>query len=79
MKRRFDTHFYTSILPPSFNLEFDLSGATSKTIGSADGKETVSADWLTPSEAIAMTLVNTQELETGSSTNKKSIILFPPQ
>jgi nucleoside diphosphate-linked moiety X motif protein 19 len=44
----------------------------------ADGKETVSAEWFTPSEAIDLALEGTRaHLESGSE--DRGIILFPPQ
>ncbi|KAK4703401.1 hypothetical protein P7C70_g2819, partial [Phenoliferia sp. Uapishka_3] len=88
--RRFDTHFFVSVLPPTF-VPATTSNAPliSDHLASADAKETVSADWLTPAEAIRRTLSHTKKLQallgdaklssppTGDSDD--SIILFPPQ
>jgi nucleoside diphosphate-linked moiety X motif protein 19 len=87
MKRRFDTHFFASILPSSFVLDAETtttSAVMTQTIGSSDGKETVSADWITPSEAIKLTLAPYQKSKSpthsdDASTSDKSMILFPPQ
>lgn len=77
MKRRFDTHFMTAVLSSS-TLPTSSSPLLSSPIVSSDGKETVSADWLTPSEAIRLTLAHTRTLQGGES-EEKSIVLFPPQ
>lgn len=74
MKRRFDTHFMTALLPLTPLPDPLLSSP----IVSSDGKETVSADWLTPSEAIRLTLAHTRKLQ-GVESEEKSIVLFPPQ
>lgn len=86
MKRRFDTHFFSAILPSSFALDADMSPDTitaaviTQTIGSSDGKETVSADWITPSEAIKLTLAPYQQSQSSApEVELKSMILFPPQ
>lgn len=79
MKRRFDTHFYVAVLPPSLapvpQTTADAEGAVlSQTIGSSDGKETVSADWLTPAAALRLALASSTP-----TVEVPSIILFPPQ
>jgi nucleoside diphosphate-linked moiety X motif 19, mitochondrial len=81
--RRFDTHFFLAVLPQ--HLDWDLGGIArelpihpQETVVTADGKETVSAEWFTPSEAIALSLEGTRaHLESGSE--DRGIILFPPQ
>ncbi|SGY76083.1 BQ5605_C005g03466 [Microbotryum silenes-dioicae] len=88
MKRRFDTHFFISILPPSSptsRTSTTKDPIHSEHIASADGGETVSADWLTPKEAIDRTLLHAQ-LQQGppkegeeSDAASRSLILFPPQ
>lgn len=75
MKRRFDTKFYITILPSSSGKGSTLH----ETIASADNKETVSADWLTPAEAVGLTMVHTKVLLGGEPKGEKSIILYPPQ
>ncbi|SCV69375.1 BQ2448_2395 [Microbotryum intermedium] len=89
MKRRFDTHFFISILPPSSPTSRTSTikdPIHSEHIASADGGETVSADWLTPKEAIDRTLLHAQlqqappsSEEEDSEAASKSLILFPPQ
>ena len=92
MKRRFDTHFFVTILPSSLSLDQatteDASSSdavVSSSIGSADGKETTSADWLTPAQAIRLTLAHTKDLTDGEKAERVTeggldrIILFPPQ
>lgn len=83
IKRRFDTHFFTTILPLDYAEELaseiisanevEVEGGKGKQTAvtvSADGKETVSADWFTPPEATKLAL---------STTDSDGIILFPPQ
>lgn len=91
MKRRFDTHFFVTILPSSLSLDQSTEDASSSdaavssSIGSADGKETTSADWLTPAQAIRLTLAHTKDLTDGEKAEQVTtggldrIILFPPQ
>jgi nucleoside diphosphate-linked moiety X motif protein 19 len=85
MKRRFDTHFFITVLPPSIPAPLPSTGAStagtiSTPIVSSDGQETVSADWLTPSSAMSRTLQHTRQLQ-GSDAREDlpSLILFPPQ
>lgn len=82
MKRRFDTHFFVTVLKalPSSVSSSTSSPIISEPIASADGKETVSSDWLTPSEAIRRTMLHTKALTQGLSIAEEgSLILFPPQ
>lgn len=81
MKRRFDTHFFMTVVPPSISVPTESAEAIiSEPIASADGKETVSADWLTPSEAMRRTLEHTRIQQAGETVHvDSSIILFPPQ
>lgn len=87
MKRRFDTHFFMTVLPPTFQLDSSSSSngdaVISQLIGSSDGKETVSSDWLTPLEAVRLTLAGSNPDFDSSATVTPGILqkitLFPPQ
>ncbi|ORY88246.1 hypothetical protein BCR35DRAFT_22950 [Leucosporidium creatinivorum] len=85
MKRRYDTSFFLTILPPSSTSSSTSSSAPTAThsdhIATADNGETISADWLTPHEAIRRTLLHTSSLQSSTPTPppEGSIILFPPQ
>ncbi|ORX43691.1 hypothetical protein DM01DRAFT_1340649 [Hesseltinella vesiculosa] len=61
-KKRFDTQFFLTVLPTPL----DDSQPSESTQASADGKETVSLDWFTPNEALALY-------------REKKMVLFPPQ
>lgn len=82
VKRRYDTHFFVAVLPPT-SLASEPTAPSDSTspiystpIVSSDGKETISADWLTPGEAIRRTLPHPSS---SSGAAPSSIILFPPQ
>ena len=90
MKRRYDTAFFLTILPPSASPSPTPSSTDSPTatpvhqdhVATADNGETVSADWLTPLEAIERTLAHTASLQTSegpAGADRSNIILFPPQ
>jgi nucleoside diphosphate-linked moiety X motif 19, mitochondrial len=84
MKRRYDTSFFLTILPPSSapaSSASSFSNIHSDHIATADNGETISADWLTPLEAIRRTILHTASLQSATPTGppKESIILFPPQ
>lgn len=84
MKRRYDTSFFLTILPPSSapsSSSSSTSPAHTDHIASADNGETISADWLTPLEAIRRTILHTTSLQstTAAPPPQESIILFPPQ
>lgn len=51
----------------------------SEPIVSSDGKETISADWMTPKEAIDRTLLHSAARIAGEPPSKEALILFPPQ
>lgn len=72
VKRRFDTHFFISILPPASRVSHDATETPHQDIprhaASADNTEMTSLDWLTPAEAIARTL-----------RREDPIVLYPPQ
>ncbi|GAA5855386.1 hypothetical protein JCM9279_006461 [Rhodotorula babjevae] len=85
LPRRFDTHFFIAVLPPSFS-PASPHAPTHESLVSSDGVETSSADWLTPLEAIARAVAYTDELTAAtlapspsSSSNAGPIILHPPQ
>lgn len=93
--RRFDTHFFCTVLEPSvapsvLPSSTSTSPAISEHFASSDGKETVLAEWVTPLEGIKRTLSHTRELQaeanppttaTGAHTapSSSNILLFPPQ
>ncbi|KAI5479924.1 NUDIX hydrolase domain containing protein [Pseudohyphozyma bogoriensis] len=96
--RRYNTHFFVSVLPPSSPLlsstNLDPSTSTTSTTPStslvtSDGKETVSAEWMTPATAVRRALLHTAHRaalgSAGPPTPSKTydpegpIILFPPQ
>lgn len=85
MKRRYDTSFFLTILPPASSPSPtpSASGSTTPThqdhVATADNGETISADWLTPLEAISRTLAHTSSLQSRTGPPPESIILFPPQ
>ena len=66
--RRFDTHFFISILPPSSRTSHEATEMPHQYAASADNTEMTSLDWLTPREAIDRT-----------SSSKDSMVLYPPQ
>ncbi|GAA5995392.1 NUDIX hydrolase [Rhodotorula paludigena] len=85
LARRFDTHFFISILPPAYSASTGLE-LTHESLTSSDGVEITSTDWLTPSEAITRALVYTRsQLDPPASPSPTSalsaepIILHPPQ
>lgn len=82
VKRRFDTHFYIAILPPAEQPKAGNGPAlpvVTEHVVSSDGKETVSADWMTPKQAIDRTLVHTRARTAGTEPAQGALILFPPQ
>lgn len=88
MKRRFDTCFFISILPPASAPSIAATdsphqdiptGAAAHARASADNTEMISADWLTPLEAIQKTLTHTDAQKSRRDSTPDSIILFPPQ
>ncbi|KAK4052727.1 hypothetical protein OIV83_002014 [Microbotryomycetes sp. JL201] len=79
LKRRFDTTFYITVLPPSSSPLESQNPVHIDHMATADNGETISADWLTPAESIQRTLLHTSSLSTGESSPPESVILFPPQ
>lgn len=87
LPRRFDTHFFIAVLPPSF-APASPHAPTHETLVSSDGVETSSADWLTPLEAIGRAVAHTEGLTAASlastsppatAAGAEPIILHPPQ
>ncbi|KAK4057481.1 hypothetical protein OIO90_001550 [Microbotryomycetes sp. JL221] len=79
LKRRFDTMFYITILPPS-STPLEVGQKTHVDhVATADNGETVLADWLTPLESIQRTLLHTKTADQGEAPSENSVILFPPQ
>lgn len=97
MRRRFDTCFFISVLPSASPASHnaterphqDIKGPQTHAQGaSADNTEMISADWLTPHEAIVKTLAHTANLmqsasgsvpDPAQSEQNDSIVLVPPQ
>lgn len=91
LPRRFDTHFFIAVLPPSpspLATEGTGSGTTHEALVSSDGVETTSADWLTPAEGVRRALAYSYALAHGSPATGATaasaaqgtpIILHPPQ
>lgn len=73
---QFDTHFFIAVLPQSSIplIPTDSAAPTlSSPLASADGNETVAADWVTPVEAIR------RALPSSLLPSSDHILLFPPQ
>ncbi|GAA5900112.1 NUDIX hydrolase [Sporobolomyces salmoneus] len=92
LPRRFDTHFFISILPSSSSPSASPDDTPYYKLASSDGVETSVAAWLTPSEAIRRALAHTANLSYPETTPTyaeqprsmgnnptNSIILHPPQ
>lgn len=92
LKRRFDTHFFITVLPSSSSPASSPDDTPYYKLASSDGKETSIAEWLTPKQAIRRALAHTANLSYPDTTPTyaeqphsmgnnptKSIILHPPQ
>ncbi|BGP27176.1 NUDIX hydrolase domain containing protein [Rhodotorula toruloides] len=86
LPRRFDTHFFISVLPSpqaSPGAANTSTTAVHDSLVSSDGVETTSADWLTPHEAIKRAVAHPARRGEMSSpqpaSNIEPILLHPPQ
>lgn len=92
LPRRFDTHFFISVLPSSSSPASSPDDTPYYKLASSDGVETSIAEWLTPTQAIRRALAHTANLSYSETTPTyaeqphsmgnnptKSIILHPPQ
>ncbi|GAA6049501.1 NUDIX hydrolase domain containing protein [Rhodotorula toruloides] len=88
LPRRFDTHFFISVLPSpeASGSGIDTSASTTAvhdSLVSSDGVETTSADWLTPLEAIKRAVAHPARRGENASPQPPSdiepILLHPPQ
>jgi nucleoside diphosphate-linked moiety X motif protein 19 len=92
LPRRFDTHFFISVLPSASSPDASPDETPYYKLASSDGVETSIAEWLTPTQAIRRALAHTANLSYPSTTPTyaeqphsmgnnptKSIILHPPQ
>jgi nucleoside diphosphate-linked moiety X motif protein 19 len=75
MKKRWDTHFFLSVLPPA---EEERVQSDRDLIVTSDGVETISADWFTPLEAVSYAIAPPPS-DPASYKSTQSIILAPPQ
>ncbi|GAA6059221.1 hypothetical protein JCM10212_006614 [Sporobolomyces blumeae] len=95
LPRRFDTHFFITVLPSSTSPASSATDAEQTPyykLASSDGVETSIAEWLTPTQAIRRALAHTANLSVPDTTPTyapqphsmgdnpaNSIILHPPQ
>ncbi|GAA5962877.1 hypothetical protein JCM3765_005901 [Sporobolomyces pararoseus] len=92
LPRRFDTHFFITVLPSSSSPAASPDDTPYYKLASSDGKETSIAEWLTPLQAVRRALAHTAGLSYPETTPTyaeqphsmgnnptKSIILHPPQ
>ncbi|GAA5881784.1 hypothetical protein JCM16303_006450 [Sporobolomyces ruberrimus] len=92
LPRRFDTHFFISVLPSTSAPTSSPDDTPYYKLASSDGVETSIAEWLTPTQAIRRALAHTANLSYPSTVPTyaeqphsmgnnptKSIILHPPQ
>ncbi|CEQ40933.1 SPOSA6832_02615 [Sporobolomyces salmonicolor] len=74
LPRRFDTHFFISILPPASSSHFSHS-----LLATCDGVETSSAEWLTPAEAIHRALAHVAQLPSHQASIPSTTAQYAPQ
>ncbi|GAA5866796.1 hypothetical protein JCM1840_004269 [Sporobolomyces johnsonii] len=78
LPRRFDTHFFISILPPSSSASSSHHSPHSL-LATSDGVETSIAEWLTPSEAIRRALAHVAQLPSHQASIPSTTAQYAPQ
>ncbi|GAA5918320.1 hypothetical protein JCM5296_005603 [Sporobolomyces johnsonii] len=81
LPRRFDTHFFISILPPSSSASSSHHSHhyPHSLLATSDGVETSIAEWLTPSEAIRRALAHVAQLPSHLASIPSTTAQYAPQ